>query len=302
MDWKGAEIRYVAGTVPVPDWATMTPLQDNTTFYTNSPVELNAPLSGTYTFACKSLDALNNESAYLVRTVALPDRRLGNVFDEFFEHTEGWLGVKTGCSVRGTSLEANDSTTWATSPATFSAFNRWNFAPASPITYETPARDFGTIVSGQVNSVIDADGTVVQELATSADGSTWSTWSSAVAPFSTRYLKLRITVTATGPAPVPTVRSWSYQINAPIKAEYINDVVISALTGAYRIGVGDIRIPLAGVYTVLKRTSIVVEDNSAGTWTYARIDQSLSPAPRWQFRLNGVLADPSKVDFFIEGY
>jgi len=87
-----------------------------------------------------------------------------------------------------------------------------------------------------------------------------------------------------------------------MKNEYLNDIVLSSLTGAYRIGVGDIRVPLAGSYTVLKRTTVVIQDGSVGTWTYARIDQSLSPAPRWQFRLNGVLADPAFVDFFIEGY
>ena len=166
----------------------------------------------------------------------------------------------------------------------------------------TPVRDFGTVVSGQINSTVDADGTVVQELATSADGTTWSAWGSAAAPFATRYIKLALTVTATGPAPVPVVRQFDYQVNAPIKSEYLNDIVLSSLTGAYRIGVGDVRIPLAGTYAVIKRTSVVIQDSSAGTWTSTRIDQTLTYGPRWQFRLNGTLADPAFVDFFIEGY
>jgi hypothetical protein len=301
-DWLGAEIRYVSGTVATPDWVTMTLLQDATTYYTNSPVELNAPLSGAWTFACKSLDTSGNESPYLVRSITLPGRRLGNIFDEFFEGPDGWLGTKTGCHVQGTELEANDSTTWATLPATWAGWTRWNTTPTSPIYYETPVRDFGTVLAGQINSTVDADGTLVQELATSTNGTTWSAWSSASAPFSTRYLKLRITVTANGSFPVPVIRAFGYQISAEMKSEYLNDIVLSALTGSYRIGVGDVRIPLAGVYSVLKRTTIVVQDSSAGTWTYARIDQSLSPAPRWQFRLNGTLADPAFVDFFIEGY
>lgn len=301
-DWLGAEIRYVSGNVPSPDWGTMTPLQDGTTYHTSSPIELNAPLAGEYTFACRSLDTSGNLSTYLVTTITLPARRTGDVFDEFYEHAEGWSGTKTGFHVQGGYLEANDSTTWATAAATWAGFTRWNTTPASPAVYETPARDFGTVVTGQVNSTVDADGSVVQELATSADGTTWSAWGSATATFSTRFIKLRLTVTATGPAPVPMVRSWAYQINAPVKTEYINDVVISSLTGSYRIGVGDIRIPLVGSYSAIKRTGITIQDSSAGTWTYARIDQSLSPAPRWQFRLNGALADPAFVDFFIEGY
>lgn len=302
VDWLGAEIRYVSGTTSTPDWASMTPLQDTATYYTHSPVELNAPLSGVYTFACKSLDHLGNESSYLVRNITLPNRRLGNVFDEFFEGPDGWLGTRTGCQMQDGYLQAIDSTTWATLPSTWSAWTRWNVTPATPITYTSPVRDFGTVVAGQVNSVVDADGTVLQEIATSANGTTWSAWGSAVAAFSSRYIKIRLTVTATGPAPVPVIRDWSYQIISPMKSEYLNDIVLSSLTGSYRIGVGDIRIPLAGSYTVLKRTSIVIQDSSAGTWTYARIDQSLSPAPRWQFRLNGTLADPAFVDFFIEGY
>lgn len=301
-DWLGAEIRYVSGTVGSPVWNDMTPLQDGTTYYTASPVELNAPLAGTYTFAARSVDTTGNLSTALVRSLTLPDRRLGNVFDEFFEHVEGWAGTKTGVHVQAGILEANDSTTWATLPATWDAWTRWNWTPASPVVYETPIRDFGTVVAGQVNTTIDADGTIVQELATSNNGTTWSAWGSATAAFSCRYIKLRFTVTATGPAPVPTIRTLRYQVNAPIRSEYINDIVLSALTGSYRIGVGDIRIPLAGSYSFIKRTSIVIQDSSAGTWTYVRIDQSLSPSPRWQFRLNGVLADPAFVDFFVEGF
>lgn len=163
-------------------------------------------------------------------------------------------------------------------------------------------RDFGTIIAGQVNSTLDADGTILQELATSTNGTTWSGWSAASAPFSTRYLKLRVTVTATGPLPVPLIRTWAYQINAPVRSEYLNDINIAALTGSYRIGVGDIRIPLAGTYYFLKKTDVTIQDSTAGTWAATRIDQSLSPAPRWQFRLNGTLTDPALVDFYIEGF
>lgn len=302
VDWLGAEIRYTPGTVGSPDWATMTPLQDTTTYYTNSPVELNAPLAGAWTFACKSLDTTGNESTYLVQSITLPDRRLGNVFAEFYERYDGWLGTKTGCHVQDGILEADDSVTWAGLPGTWAGWTRWNTTPASPIYYETPVRDFETIVAGQVNSTVDADGTLVQEIATSADGVTWSAWGSSAAAFSTRYFKMRLTVTANGSFPVPVIREFTYQINAPIRSEYINDVVLSALTGSYRIGVGDIRIPLAQTYSFLKRTSVVIQDSSAGTWTSTRIDQTLTYGPRWQFRLNGTLADPSLVDFFVEGF
>lgn len=301
-DWLGAEIRYTSGSIADPAWDSMTPLQDALTYYTVSPVEVNAPLPGPWTFAIRSVDTTGNLSSQLVRSITLPDRRLGNVFDEFFEHSEGFTGTKTNCHVQDGFLEANDSTTWETLPATWTDWSRWNVSPSSPISYVTPNRDLGLPVAGLINVTIDADGTAVLELSTSADGSTWSAWTNASVAFSARWIRLRITVSASAGAPVPTIRAFRWQVSAPIKSEYINDVVLSGLTGAYRIGVGDVRIPIAGSYTLIKRTSVVIQDSSAGTWTSTRIDQSLSPSPRWQFRLNGVLADPAFVDFFIEGY
>ena len=300
-DWMGAEIRYTSGTVGSPDWDTMTPLQDSTTYYTNSPVELNAPLSGVWTFAAKSLDTTGNQSTYLVASTTLPDRRLGNVFKEYYEHVEGWTGTKTGAHVQQGYLESNDTTTWA-SLTTWAAWTRWNSTPTTPVTYETPSRDFLTTITGQINSTIDADGTVVVELATSTNGSTWSGWSSAASAFTSRYLKLRITVTATGPAPIPLVRSWYWQVNAPVKKEYINDVVISGLTGSYRIGVGDIRVPLSNTYTVLKRVDATPRHAAGGQWSVVQVDASLSPAPRFQFYLGSTLTDPDFVNFYVEGY
>lgn len=302
VDWLGAEIRYVSGTVASPDWASMTKLQDSMTYYTSSPVEVNAPLSGTYTFACKSLDTTGNESAYLVRTITLPSRRLGDVFDEYYDHLEGWLGTLTDCHIQDGELISNDTTTWDTLPSTWAAWTRWIFAPSSPVVYVTPVRDFGTIIVAQVNTTVVADGSILQELSTSNDGTTWSAWSSASGPISARYLKLRLTVTETVAFPVPMVREFGYLLNALIKSEYINDCVITSLSGSYRIGVGDVRVPLLGTYSVIKRTSIVIQDSSAGAWTFTRIDQALTYGPRYQFKLNGVLADPDFVDFFVEGY
>jgi hypothetical protein len=302
VDWKGAVIRYMSGTVPSPAWETMTPLQDNFTHYTASPVEVNAPLAGVYTFACRSIDKVGagNLSTMQVRTITLPNHRLGTVYSEYFENTEGWLGVKTGCSVYNGYLDAVDSTTWGTAPADFASYSRWNLAPTSPIFYETPARDLGVVVSGSINSNLDADGTTVQELATSANGTTWSGWSTATAPFVSRYIKLRLTVTATGAMPVPAVRLWSWSVNAAVKEEYIDNLVPSALTGVYRIGVGDIRVPYTKPFLILKNIQTTIQDNRNG-WTVNRVDNNLTPGPRYQFALAGVLTDPAFVDFNVRG-
>lgn len=302
-DWMGAEIRYTTGTIAAPDWASMTPLQDGTSYYTHSPVELNAPQAGAYTFACRSLDTTGNESAAIVHTITLPDRRLANVFDFYDERDEGWPGTLDGCFVSGTALEAIDTTTWDTTPATWGEWTRWNLHPTSPITYTSPVRDLGIVIAANFDVSLIVDGSYTQQLRISQDNITWGEWGSADGAFTARYLQWRITVAATADAPVPCVRAARYQIAAPLKQEYLNDIDISTLPAPYRIGVGDVRIPLAGSYIIIKRNSPpVVQDNRAGQWTTALIDKDLSPGPRWQFRLDGVLTDPAFVDFFIEAF
>lgn len=301
VDWLGAEIRYIAGTDASPEWDDMTPLSDTTTHFTGSPVELNAPLAGEWTFAIKSVDTSGNKSTYLVQSITLPARRLGNVVAEYFEHLEGWTGTVSGLRVAEGWLQAETTLQWSGIPGgRWNSWSAWAMAILTGGTYETPARDFGGVVLGTIENTIDADGDVTFEMATSDDGTTWSSWA-PVAQFSARYLKQRITLDISGSGPYPLARSWSYQISAQLKTEYINDLDISTLTGSYRIGTGDIRIPLAGTYTVLKKTDVVIQDSTAGTWTATRIDQTLTYGPRWQFRLNGTLTDPQFVDFYIEG-
>ncbi len=298
VDWAGAEIRYTAGNNPGAAWETLTPLQDADTFYTASPVELNAPLAGEWTFFCRSRDTTGNLSPALIDNITLPARRTGDVFDEFFEGPL-WAGTKTDCQVLDGVLEAIDPTTWATAPATWDGWSRWNLSPASPITYVV-TKDLGTTVAGSIDASIDADGTELLELATSADGTTWSAYGSGAASFSSRYIRVRLTVTATGGEPVPVIRRFDWQVNASLQFEYINSVDISTLTGDRRIAAGDVRVPIGNVYTFIKRVDITIEDSSAGSWTHQRID-NLATGPRFQFKLDGALTDPAGVDFYVEG-
>jgi hypothetical protein len=303
VDWLGAQIRYLAGTHASPDWDSMTVLSEQDTHYTASPIEVNVPPAGTYTFACKSVDRSGNLSPYRLQTITLPDRRLGSVFDEWDEFIDGWAGTLTDCLINASGyIEAIDTTTWSTTPSDWDSWTRWNQNPSSPIYYETPARDLGGVVTGQISVVLDADGSTTVELATSADGISWSSWGSVSGTFSAQWIKLRVTVTATGPQPVPVVRGFSWLVDAPLVREYVNDIDISTLTGSYRIGTGDVRMPLLATYTLIKRSGVVVQDSSGGEWTAVRVDNSLSPSPRWQFRLAGTLADPEFVDFYVEGF
>lgn len=299
-DLAGPVIRYIQGLPVSPDWDTMLPLNSETFPYPSSPYETNRVLAGPHVFALRASDDTRNlATTPLYIQTTLPDRRLGNILDEYYEHVEGWLGTKTGCSVIEGILEANNSATWATK-TTWTTFTRWNGTPTSPITYETPVRDIGTVVSGGINSNMVATGTTTIQMRTSVDNVTWSAYGDAGALFTARYLQFKTTVTATVPEPVPAIMSWIIQVQADVIKENINDLVISSLTGGFRIGVGDIRIPLAYSYNVVKRISVAIQDSTSTGWTWAIIDKTAS-GPRLQFRANGVLADPAKVDFYIEG-
>jgi hypothetical protein len=300
-DWLGAQIRY-STDLAATDWAAMTPLQDAPTYYTHSPVEINAPLEGSYRFAVRSQDKWGALSAPVYYTAVLPRRRVGQAVDEWAEHAEGWLGTLSSCTrLADGTLEAADSATWATLPSTWDAWTRWNTTPASPIGYTSPVRDLGASISGLINGQVQASGTVVQERRVSADGSTWSAWAPIETAFSARYLQVRATVSATGAAPVAALASWTWSVAAETVTEYLNDQDISTYTGARRIGTGDVRAPLTKTFLAIRRRSVAIQDTRAGVWTWAWLDNTLT-GPRVQFRLGGTLTDPQLVDFYIEGY
>lgn len=297
-DWEGAEIRYIAGNVPSPTWEAMTTLQDDNTFYTASPVETNAPIKGEWTFACRSRDTTGNLSTASVITLNLGDRRLGAAFAEV-DNDPTWPGTRTGFVLLGGVLEAQDATTWATAPSTWTAWTSWVLAPAASPAYVFPPLDLLATTAGQVDATVDALGDVLVEARTGADGVSWGAWGAASDPFTSRWVQVRVTVTATGGAPIPVLRSASYTVTAETKSEYINDIVPAALTGLYRIGTGDVRAPLAKTYTLIRFATAIIQ--ASGDWTVTRIDKDTTTGPRFQFRNAGTLADPGLVDFYIEG-
>jgi hypothetical protein len=300
LDWAGAEIRYLPGTVASPVWDSMLPLQDDQTYYTASPVELNAPLEGAWTFACRSRDTTGNLSPALVRSITLSRRRSGSTFEEV-PNDPTWPGVLSGFVRVGDVLEAASATTWATLPSTWDAWTQWAVSPPASASYTTPGLDLGTPVAGQVDATVVALGTVTVEFSSSADGTTWGAWQPAANVFTARWVRLRVTVAATGSAPLATLQRLDWRVSAEIQREYLNDVVISGLTGLYRIGVGDVRAPIARTYLVIRNAVATVQDNRTGSWTVTRVDKNTTTGPRFQFYLNGTLTDPQFVDFDIEG-
>jgi hypothetical protein len=305
-DWKGAEIRFTTDLAST-DWASMQRLQDFPTFYTNSPAETNAPIQGSYRFACRSIDRFDALSTALYVNITLPKRRTGRAFDDFDERFEGWLGTLGSMTelptpAGSTLLEATDSTTWATTPATWDAWARWNLTPASPCSYTTPVRDLGIELAGQVDSsLLDVDGFYLLELRTSSDGVTYSAWGDAATAFTARYVQLRITFTATLAQPVPALRDWAYIVSADIKEEYYNDIDIATDARVTVIAVGDVRSPVALNFGFIREAHVVIQDTRSGWNAPTLLDRDPVLGPRWQFRLNGVLTNPALVDFINRG-
>jgi hypothetical protein len=309
-DWLGAEIRYLVGTHTTPAWDSMLPLQDDRTHYTASPVEVNQLLSGPHTFACRSVDTTTNVSAIRYVQIELPPRRLGDTVAEFDEAKDFWPGTLTGCTINlaNNTIEANSTTTWD-DLTTWDAWTRWTMDPVSPISYVGAVQDLKTVLTGLMDVSAAALGNVVLELRTSATSNDpvaspgeWSAWGAADLKFAGRWVQVRATVTATGPQPVPVLSGLSYVVSAPLINEYLNDVDVAALSGAHRIGTGDIRIPIENSFGSLLEVYVVIQDTSAGGWSWVRVDKDLTVGPRIQFRLGGVLADPSSVDFIVRGF
>ncbi len=301
VDWLGASIRHTPGIVPTPDWDAMLPLQESSTHYTASPVELNAPLEGDWTFAFRSIDTTGNLSTPVVVSVTLSKRRSGSTYLEV-SNDPAWPGTAAGLVRVGGVLEAESATTWDSDTTDWHVDMAWADAPVASGTYTTPTVDLETTLVGQIDATADALGAVTIEHSTSTDGgATWGAWQAASEAFSGRWVRLRVTVAGTVPEPLATLRSLSWRVSAEVVREYLDDVVPAALTGAQRIGTGDVRAPVAKTYAVIRAATATVQDSTGGAWSVVRIDKNHTTGPRFQFLRNGVLTDPQLVDFDIEG-
>ena len=170
-------------------------------------------------------------------------------------------------------------------------------------------RDLTAALTTLVDVAVTAEGDFAVELRGSetsgdpvADPTEWSAWGPADEKIRARYIQVRVTVTANVGSPVASLLDLTYVASAPLINEYIDDIDISTLTGPYRIGVGDVRVPMSNTYGTLLEMNLVIQDASAGAWTWNRIDKNMTYGPRVQIKLNGVLADPDLVDFILKGF
>lgn len=310
-DIAGVVIRY--GPVGTPSWDLLQPLHSGV-LDAASPHERNDPPAGSYRFGIKMVDVSGRESlnAYFV------DRTLGRArrpdsIATVDARIDGWPGTKTDCVVNwpGPRLEATDAATWdnlssAMGINTWGQFWRWNLVPSTPIVYEHPPIDLGAVaISAPAVSVV-ADGEYRVEFRSSVNGSDWTEW----LPYEqvegvsvqARYHHWRVTVSRTDAHPVPTPRELVMDAVARPEEQVLDNIDTSALSGAYRIGPGDIRLPIdATRFQVIRTVNLTFNGTGAG-WSYVVVDKDPVRGPRVQIYNPQLQLADALIDAEVRGF
>jgi hypothetical protein len=295
-DFAGYEIRYKSGTGSF-TWDDLAPMHDG--LITSSPFEYNQLDAGLYTFAVKAVDTsgIRSLNATFI-TADLADQRLAGIIFNQLPRNYGWPGTKTDCFVESDTgnLAANDTTLWS-GLTDWTSWSQWPNTPASPISYQHTTIDLGSSVPTVPLITAIADGTVTIEEQHSDDNITYSGWAVAGALINARYIQVRISVAGA----LPVIYSLNIQLSGNSLTEEINDLDTSILTGANRIGVGDIRIPFGNPFLVITQLQVTLQNVGAG-WSYEIIDKNSTTGPRIKiYNASNTLADAS-IDAFLRGF
>lgn len=289
LDLAGFQIRYKLGTAV---WADMTPL--HTELLVSSPFETNMLAAGTYTFATKAVDTTGNESAnakFINMTIG--DPRLAGVIAVYDEQS-AWTGTKTNCHLETLTgyLQPNetDANPWISNWS-----RKWIKTPAGSITYERKF-DLGTVAAFTPLVTVTGTGTQTVQEAHSNDDVTYTAYAATGTLITARYVKVKVTLTDAW----PEMRQMTTILSATPITEDINDKATSTLTGAYRIGVGDIRLPKTKSYSVINAINVVLQNVGAG-WSWELIDKDTVTGPRIKiYNAANALADAT-IDATIKG-
>jgi len=293
-DLLGFEIRYRLGSGWT--WDDLSALHNG--LLTASPFESNQLSAGDYTFAIKAVDDsyVRSENATFI-SGTLSDPRLAGVLFNELPHTQNWPGTKTNCNAQDNKLVSNDQETWA-DKTSWDAWTQWVTVPYATISYEHTAIDIGAILAFTPFVDVVANGTLTIEESHSDDGSGYSSWAAIGDLVTARYIKIRVALT--GVSGVPVITSMNIKLSAVSQDEDLNDIVTSSLSGSYRIGVGDIRLPIAKSYTIITQATVTLQ-NVGGGWSWELIDKDTSVGPRIKiYNASNTLADCT-IDAYVRG-
>lgn len=265
----GFIIKYVAGAGGT--WATMSELPGAERLPPGiRRWESNQLSAGLYTFGIKAVDSTGNESVNaMIIEQTLGDPRLADAFENISLPEDGWSGTKTNCWVdEYGQLVASDQDDW-TDRATWAAWTP-EFAsnPFLSITYQHGTIDLGGIVTFTPEATIVHNGaTLTVEEQHSDDDTTYSSWATAGAPVTARYIRIRFTFTIVSGTIV--VQNGDIVLSGDPVSELIEDLDTSTIATV----AGDFRIPIVNSYTVIRKSNITALQQVTGGWSSALIDK-----------------------------
>lgn len=302
-DIAGVVLRYGQ---PGAEWSQMSALHDG--ILQSSPYELNVPPAGTWRFGIRSLDTSGNLSTgvlYIVRTLGI-ERLEGVVFSEDAA-AAGWPGTKEYCFVAGDILEATDLATWETLGAmgagTWDQYTRWNWAPRSPLRY-THTLDAGLVFEFSPDAIVAGEGQIEVEAAWSVNGSDFTPLRPLAevrdVAVTARYLRVRVTVSASAEFPIPVLSRLLVLMRAESKIVEHDDLDTSTLSGRI-VRPGDVFLPVpAGRFAVIR--GVQVTFNGMGpAWSWELVERDPLVGPRVRlYNAQGVLSH-AIIDAIIRG-
>lgn len=293
-DFAGTRLRYFLGSTS--DWNAMTPLHVG--LLTASPFETNQLASGTYTFAAKNVDQAGNESANAIFITSVPigDPRITGALEDLREEPI-WSGTKTGCTVDTVTgwLVANNTGSWSTIPGTWAGWVSWVDDATSPITYERLI-DVGVKTKFTPLVTVIGDGSQTIQEQHSDDNVNYSSYASIGPQIDARYIRIKVTMSGT----LPIIKSMRTILSAQTIEEIIEDLATSSLGGSYDLGVGNVRLPITKVYSVIKKVDVTLQSVGAG-WSWELIDKNTSVGPQIKiYNSSNTLADAT-IDATIIG-
>lgn len=175
---------------------------------------------------------------------------------------------------------------WLTLPATWAGWTEWNDKPKSPIIY-VRTLDVGVKIKFIPLITVLADGAQIIEEQHSDDNITYTAWAVAGVQVDARFIRIRVTVNGS----YPKIKTMRVILSATPLVEFIEDQNSASLTGLYRIGVGDVRVPITKLYSSIKKVDITLQSVGAG-WSTELIDKDKTVGPRIKiYNASNALAD-----------
>lgn len=183
----------------------------------------------------------------------------------------------------------SDLTTWT-------AWTHWDANPYTSIQY-VHELDAGEIAPMSVVVSVSADCTSYTiEEQHSDDNVTYTSYASLGAPFMARYVRVKIVPSGD----YPILKDVTVSLSREKREQVVTDLDISTLTGSYRTGTGDVRIPATG-FTAITGVSVAFGSTGAG-YSFEVIDKVVTYGPRIKvYDSTGTLADCT-IDAIIKGY